>query len=207
MKEITRIEKVYDFNELSDTAKENARRAYLESFRESDMYCEICECRFEQDFPNSDLKVEYSLSYCQGDGLNIYGNFRVKDIINFVRKYHEDYDTLLDKSQKRFLNYLEKQDIIIRNNGNSYYSYYTSKAEDVRYYIELDFEGNYYRDIPYDTINYLANMFDDCFKEYCKTMEEEGYDFFYNVDDEEIIDVWNANEYLGFDINGKPVYV
>ena len=35
-------------------------------------------------FPNSNLKVEYSLNYCQGDGLNIYGELNIKDILKYL---------------------------------------------------------------------------------------------------------------------------
>lgn len=207
MKEITRIEKVYDFNELSDTAKENARMKYRENFRESYMFTEICEEKMKEDFPNSKLEVQYSLSYCQGDGLNVYGNFAISDIIRFVKEKYEDYNELFNKQEKRFADYLEKQDIEITNRCNNHYSYYISKADDIRYYVELEMEGNYYRDIPYNTIECIANMFNDCFKKYCKEMEDDGYSFFYEVEDEEIIETWEANEYLGFTESGEPVYL
>ena len=207
MKEITRIEKICDFNELSESAKDNARCRYLENFHEADMFTDMCEDRIKEDFPNSNLEVQYSLSSCQGDGLNIYGQFAISDIIKFIRTHYEQYDCILNYKQKRFMNYLEKQeDITIENKSNTHYCYYTDKANDVSYYIEYDFENNYFRDIPYDTIQIIANMFDVCFKKYCKVLEEEGYSYFYEVDDDEIIDVWEANEYLGWTKEGEPVY-
>lgn len=206
MKEITRIVKVYDFNELSDKAKENARMKYREHFRETEMFSDMCNDKIKQDFPHSDLKVEYSLSYCQGDGLNIYGTFAVSDIIHFIKEKHEDYSELFNKQEKRFIDYLEKQNIEITSRGNNHYSYYTDKAEDVKYYIELEMEGNYYRDIPYNTIQCIANMFNDCFRKYCKEMEDDGYNYFYEVEDEEILEMWEMNEYLGWSENGSPIY-
>lgn len=206
MKEIIRIETVYDFNELSDTAKENARMKYRESFRESYMFTETCDEKIKEDFPNSKLEVQYSLSYCQGDGLNIYGNFAISDIIRFIKEKHEDYSELFNKKEKRFVDYLEKQDIEITNRENNHYSYYIGKADDIRYYVELEMEGNYYRDIPYNTIECIANMFNNCFKKYCKEMEDDGYNWFYEVEDEEIIETWKANEYEGWTKDGEPVY-
>ena len=206
MKEITRTEIVYDFIELTEKAKENARRAYCESFHEPFMFTESVKYCLDEKFPNSKLETEYSLSYCQGDGLNVYGQFAISDIINFIRRNYEDYDTVLNSKQKRFMNYLAKQDIQVVNRSNSHYCYYTSKAEDIIWSIEIELEGNYYRDIPYDTIQIIANMFDICFKKYCGELEDEGYNFFYEVDDEEIIETWEANEYEGFTEDGKPVY-
>jgi len=206
MREITRIEKVYDFDELSDTAKENARMKYCEDFRESEMLSESIEDTLKVDFPNSKLEVQYSLSSCQGDGLNIYGTFAIFDIIRFIKEKHEDYNELFNKQEKRFADYLEKQDIEIINRENRDYCYYISKADDIRYYVEMEMEGNYYRDIPYNTIECIANMFNDCFKKYCKEMEDDGYSFFYEVEDDEIKDIWEVNEYLGWSENGSPIY-
>lgn len=206
MKTRTIYENIYDFNELSDKAKENARRKYLEHFHEPFMFTDYIDCQLSEVFPNSKLETEYSLSYCQGDGLNIYGQFAISDIINFIRKYYEDYDTILNSKQKRFMNYLAKQDIQVINRSNSHYCYYTSKVNDIIWSIEIELEGNYYRDIPYDTIQIITNMFDICFRKYCKDFENEGYDFFYNVEDDEIMDIWEANEYEGFTENGEPVY-
>ena len=207
MKEITRIEKVYDFNELSESAKENARREYLEYFHEPFMFTDYIDCQLSEVFPNSKLETQYSLSYCQGDGLNIYGQFALSDIIKFIRTHYENYDCILNCKQKRFMSYLEKQDIQVINRANSHYCYYTSKANDIAWSIEIEMEGNYYRDIPYDTIQIIANMFDICFEKYCKNFENEGYDFFYKVEDNEITETWEVNEYIGWSENGKPVFV
>lgn len=207
MKEITRIEKVYDFDELSESAKENARRNYLENFHEVFMFSEDCQEILKTDFPHSDLKVEYSLSYCQGDGLNVYGEIAIQDAILFVTENKEECNKVFTRKERRFLSWLVNQHITAINRSNSHYNYYTSKAEDIRYYIELELEGNYYRDIPYETINKFANLFDDYFKKYCKNLEDDGYNWFYEVEDAEIKEVWDANEYLGFTENGTPVYV
>jgi len=77
---------VYKFNELSKEAKEKAVQDYYEyedfSFLQDDL-TESCKSLLEQykiKF-NNDLQLSYSLSYCQGDGLNFTGNFEWK-------KYH-----------------------------------------------------------------------------------------------------------------------
>lgn len=82
MRKITEIREfnVYKFAELSQAAKEKVRDWYLEG-QESCIFTEDCMMRLSELFPNSDLKVQYSLGYCQGDGLNIYGEIRLDELL------------------------------------------------------------------------------------------------------------------------------
>ena len=205
VREYTVREEIYSFNELSESAKENARQKYLESFRETDMFSEMLQDDLKEIFPKSDLQVKYSLSCCQGDGLDVYGIFYISDICEYVR-LSKDYESLSDK-EKRFLNFLAKRDFTIKCNDYNTYCYYTSKVSDIQWNIEYDLESEYFRDIPYDTIEKIVKIFDDRLQEYCSIKKKEGYDFFYTADDDEIIEVWETNDYEGFTKNGDPVYV
>ncbi len=79
----TREYKVYQFKELSEEAKENAIRIWYESedypFLSDDL-TESCKTLLEGNKIqyNNDLNLGYSLSCCQGDGLNFTGNFQWK---------------------------------------------------------------------------------------------------------------------------------
>ena len=72
--------RAYTYPELSEEAKEKAKEWYLNdeslSWELTDSYESDLSCIF----PNSDLKVQWSLSYCQGDGVNIYGSVNMEDI-------------------------------------------------------------------------------------------------------------------------------
>lgn len=72
--------KAYTFPELTGEAKEKAKEWYL---NDESLSWELTN-NYESDlsciFPNSDLKVQWSLSYCQGDGVNIYGSVNMEDI-------------------------------------------------------------------------------------------------------------------------------
>lgn len=204
VREYTVREEIYSFNELSESAKENARQKYLESFREGYMFSEWIEYDLHEFFPKSDLKVEYSLNYCQGDGLNVYGIFHISDVCEYVR-LSKGYETL-SKKEKRFLNFLGKRDFTIKCSSNCRYTYYTSKVSDIQWNIEYDLESEYFSNIPYDTIEKIAKIFDDRLQEYCGIQEKEGYDFFYTADDDEIVEIWEANQYEGFTKDGDPVY-
>ena len=72
--------KVFTFPELNGEAKEKAKEWYLND--------EILSLELTNDykndlsyiFPRSELEVQWSLSYCQGDGVNIYGSVNIEDI-------------------------------------------------------------------------------------------------------------------------------
>lgn len=87
MRKITEIREfnVYKFDELSQAAKEKVRDWYLEGQSDlSYIFTEDCENRLAELFPNSDLKVQYSLSYCQGDGFNIYGEIQLDELLEKI---------------------------------------------------------------------------------------------------------------------------
>lgn len=94
MRKITEIREfnVYKFDELSQAAKEKVRNWYLEGQSElSYIFTEDCMERLKELFPNSNLEVQYSLAYCQGDGFNIYGEIRLDELLekiaeNFTEK-------------------------------------------------------------------------------------------------------------------------
>lgn len=85
MREITNIFNVYRYAELSQAAKEKVREWYLEGQSNlSYIFTEDCENRLAELFPNSDLEVQYSLGYCQGDGFNIYGEIRLDELLEKI---------------------------------------------------------------------------------------------------------------------------
>ena len=72
--------KAYTFPELTGEAKEKAKEWYLNDETLSWELTNNYESDLSCIFPNSDLKVQWSLSYCQGDGVNIYGSVNMEDI-------------------------------------------------------------------------------------------------------------------------------
>ena len=87
MRKITEIREfnVYKFDELSQAAKEKVRDWYLEGQSDlSYIFTEDCMMRLSELFPNSDLEVQYSLDYCQGDGFNIYGEIRLDELLEKI---------------------------------------------------------------------------------------------------------------------------
>lgn len=73
--------KIYEFSELSEDVKTKVKEWYLNNFYQNEEFSDMCKEELSHRFPKSDLKVQYSLSYCQGDGLNVYGTLNLKDVL------------------------------------------------------------------------------------------------------------------------------
>lgn len=89
MRKVIEEKTVYLFSELSEEAKEKVRNWYLES-QDTYIFSEDCEEELREIFPNSGLDVQYSLSYCQGDGFNIFGNLDIDDFIVYSGEHLEE---------------------------------------------------------------------------------------------------------------------
>ena len=185
---------VYKYEELSEKAKEKAKSEYLESCREASVFTEMCEEDLSNNlFPNSELTVEYSLGYCQGDGLNIYGDLDSQDIYNTFIK---DSDKFTDK-EKKYLTW------VMKNYGLSYrmpnnrtrYCYCAEQQWDFSAGIISDMEWNNVRGIKYDVWKKYDTILTEYFSDLCGRYEKNGYEYFYEVDDEEMIDISEANEW------------
>ncbi len=67
------VTKVYQFGELNDKAKERAREWYRKGIECSDNLVEMFRQYVEEaSYPTN--KIEFSLGYCQGDGVAFYGD-------------------------------------------------------------------------------------------------------------------------------------
>lgn len=206
MKEITRNEKIYDFDELSDNAKETARRNYLDQFRCAEDFERFCKDDLDNYFENSDLEVQFSLSYCQGDGFNIYGKMKLSEAIDFVLHKTSNFDN----KTIRFFKWLKTLDYEIelsQNKARYTYCYidYSNFACDVEYMLEDDgYTSN--DENHFSMLCVFDENFKQFIKELCKEYEKDGYKYFYEVEDEEIKDLWESNGYLGFYEDGSPCY-
>lgn len=191
MKEIIIKKQVYTYNELNDEAKENAKREWLEIYHTSEGFYEIIKEFLKLNFPNSDLDTQFSLACCQGDGVNIYGALHLEDILNFKHDYYtlnNDYFKLVYKEFKtrKFMEYIK-----LPYNNN--YTYCLSK------YLELP---DYLDD---DKFNPFKNYVIDVFEDICKEFEDLGYSFFYEINDNDFIEICKENEIYFYD-NGSIFY-
>lgn len=200
MKTITKTYNVYTYSELSDEAKNVVNRWYLDDSERVYEFEDDCIESLKNLFPHSDLKVQFSLSYSQGDGLNIYGKFNLYDLIEIIcgrsehlKKYK---DVLSEKEVKTILNYMEDcgGDITLPYNDTRY-SYCVARRTDFSddWCGELEYRRR--KNIQVKTIRKLESLVVDMFTVLAKEYENAGYKYLYKPDEEEIEATCEANNW------------
>lgn len=192
MKTFTTTITGYAYSELSAEAKENAKQWYLNDETRNDLFYEDITYILKESFPRSDLNVTYSLSYCQGDGLNIYGDLNLYD---FIEKWEAT-----EKEKKRIEFYLNNANHVYTFESNNRYSY-SCKFIDKKYineYVKNMIDDLQYNEISNINSETIKNFYNDMLKHFEKldrNYEKYGYDYLYNCDDEEMKDFCEANDY------------
>lgn len=201
MRTITKQYNLYKYEELNEKAKEKVKEWYLDDYTRSDIFYEDIKYMLAEKYPKSDLDVTYSLSYCQGDGLNIFGELNLYDFV--------DYWQATEKEKRRILFYLEKSYSTFNFETNLRYSYsckFIDKKyiqDDIDEFIE-NLEYCQLKNIGKQTISKFFYDMIDHFAELDGELEKAGYDFYYNVSEEELQDYCDCNEYEFYE-NGKLV--
>ena len=200
MEIITREYKVYNFSELSEDAKEKVKQWYLDDdFRPYDF-----ENIYTEDlrylFNNSDLKLQFSLSYCQGDGLNIYGKLDLMDVFTAIRDTEhsgdlfEQYKDLFSEHEQRTIEaYMEVCGREVELPYNRHYCYCIDDRVDFADDWIESLEYCRYKNIQIDTIRKMEKLVGRMFENLSATYEKYGYDYFYNADDEVVNEECEAN--------------
>lgn len=191
---VTKSYDVYTYDELSDEAKEKVKQMFLEwRGEDSDIFTEGCEEALNDLFPNSDLKVQYDLSYSQGDGFNTYGTLKVDDLLNVdLSKYPLDGSSIKPLSDKDAIKAACEVAGVstIDLDKNNRYCY--SLADRI--------------EVTYDTVEELTDEELKCLEdleafaqnvmgEINSKFEKSGYDYFYEISEDEVREMADANEY------------
>lgn len=182
--------KIYKYNELSDVAKAKAFE-WFESVRadENYIFTEDCEYDLKPLFPNSELQVQYSLCYSQGDGLNIFGNLYLPDIIEQVN------DKLTEKELAFFKDVFKNYSAWFNMPRNNPYCYCICDRHDYTSDVACDMECDGDSRCFDQAFTKLNKYIQEYFTDLCKQYEEQGYEFFYPEDDTEFIELCEANEW------------
>ena len=196
------ITKVYKFEELSPEAQRKAvedyrNRGWCWDSCESEMLKDSFKERLEEYGFYSDVTVEFSLSYCQGDGVAFYGT------IDFD-KWLEGHKDSFSKDELRRLNWLnETAGISVKVTRNSYgyhYSHWnTMNAEVVS-------DWSYYASNQHlleEVLDKVNEMISDEIKDLSRKFEKEGYEEIeYRESFECIKENIEANEYE-YEVDGS----
>lgn len=200
MEVVTREYKVYNFSELSEDAKEKAKQWYLDDDFRPQEFENIYTEDLHYLFNNSDLKMQFSLSYCQGDGLNIYGKLDLTDVFAAIRdtdhsgeQFKQYKDLFSEHEQKTIEAYMEACGREIELPYNRHYCYCVDDRVDFAdEWIEI-LEYCRYKNIQIDTIRKMEKLVGMMFENLSATYEKYGYDYFYNADDEIVNEACEAN--------------
>ena len=194
--------KLYEYEELSETAKEKVKAWFVDDdFRTNELTYLFKELWIDYYFPNSKLDVQWSLGYCQGDGVNVSGKFDFDDLISYAKIFDWKVD-FTEKEMKRLQHYMEQTEIKVDENRRYGYCVVQSKDYFVTDWL-WDLSG--YRDIDEELLERLSELFYHAINNLCKDMEHYGYKILYEPDDEEIIETAEINEWY-FDEYGNVVY-
>ena len=177
--------KVYKYSELSEKAKEKVKNWYMELPERGCEFDFDIEQELEAKFPNSCLKYQYSLNSCQGDGFNIYGKMDMKDALKNIN--------LIVK--EKVGEYIDACGFNIDIPMNLNYTY--SKANDISFADDMiDYLiDNGYENIDKELIYKFEKKTKEMIEAFDKKKEKEGYDFFYNISEEDLNEFCNENDY------------
>ena len=198
---------VYKFNELSAEAKEKVKQWYLEG-QEPYIFTDDVKEDLRCLFGNNDLEVQYDLGYCQGDGFNIYGKVDTENIFKCLEEHRagtqlaEFENMLTDKEKKTILHYANevgKIELPINNHYCYCVASHIDIADDWEYQLE---NYSHYTNINKEALEKFESLVKGIFKTLCKSYEKWGYEYFYEIDEETLDELCEANGYE-FLANGK----
>lgn len=173
MKEITIIG--YKYNELAEKVQQNLKEKIVNSWEYMDDFHWKIQDIIDNDFPNSDIKVQWSLDYCQGDGVNLYGSLDYRDAIEFIKKMQSD------KIEEDFVRIVKFCNIDFKLPENPRYAYcYVSNAD-----VAIDLISEYQAITDKEPLKdwqaaakRLESVLVECIENFCKEMENYGYNYF-----------------------------
>jgi hypothetical protein len=183
---------LYKFTELS----ENAKSAAIEKEKENmeiflDFFNDDCNEQISEKGFKGNIKLQYSLSYCQGDGLSFscdyYDNLKDLFIGILGAEKSKTIDCIINnisfecKGNNGRYCYASKNDISLELNNYCY----------VKSSINID-----------NLISKVESKLKDLYIDLCSQLEIQGYnEIEYQYSDESIIETLIANDY-DFTING-----
>lgn len=191
MKTITKTIKAYNFEELNDTAKEIVRQWYLDDDLRAENWKEYMEETLKMIFPNSDLHAQYSLSGCQGDGVNIYGSLNSEDLVD------------LNCREFCLCDGLEQVDI-----PDGYLGRFCFELPENRRYAYCMVDrmktvlDDYFDGLSEEELEGVRSYTVDFMENLCSYFEKDGYEYLYTVSDERLQYVCKTNGWM-FHENGS----
>ena len=189
MRKVMEEKTVYTFNELSSEAKEKVKQWLLDG-REEYIFTDMCNEYLSSLFNNSELKVEYSLSYCQGDGLNVYGNLDFDDCLN-LEDINKEFTSYEVTTLKEYFEYIDSYKL----KSNDRYCQCIIGNQEITEDLIWELEDNEFENIDYDLIKKFEKAVQDYLCNICENLEKDGYAYFYEITEDEALEECECNDY------------
>lgn len=142
----------------------------------------------EQDlmlmFPKSDLHIQFSLNSCQGDGVNIYGEFVPEELAK-VKDFYGDLAVLKDEPFELPEELRGKFHFSLKENAR--YTYCVARCMEVVLDGDVDISDEELEEYRQNAVSVIEAL--------CQLYEKQGYDYLYTASDEEIQNACDANEW------------
>lgn len=180
MRTETKEIKVYKFNELSDEAKEKVENTYLE-LQDADFFEINCKELLKEDYGIDTLDIAFSLNNCQGDGLCLYGKVSFEKDTKFFEIATKE---LTDEEKKIAIDNISY--INFDKFNHSYCHVHT---------VHIEIDGEDETDENKEIYNKIILNVKQWFYSTCRKFEDFGYDYFYEVTEEDLEAWCEANEY------------
>ena len=202
MKTVNVTYTVYDFSELSNNAKDKVKAWYLSRFDRNEEFSDRCEEELSLHFPKSDLKSQYSLAYCQGDGVNIYGTLNLKDVlydssVSSLTSFKPE-ETFTEKEKEVLSCYARECGWEITLPCNNRYGY--CMADRIDFAEEWEYILTEIAKPCEKVDRVLIRRFEkyiiDLFTGLCAELESAGYHFLYTIADSSMESVCDAYDWM-----------
>lgn len=202
MRKVIKEVGVYKFDELSDKAKERVKEILLDNPDRITDFADSCKSMLKAYFPHSNLDIQFSLNYCQGDGVNIMGELHFQDALNFINdksnhtgEFQHFCGMLEEDEQKILMDYMSYGMDAICLPYNHSYKYCVAHL--------TDFADEWYDKVcsingdepaNKDVIEKAEKLVRHLFTALSFSFEQFGYRYLYEMSDREIQDIVDANE-------------
>lgn len=189
MKTITKTINLYSYDELSEEAREKVKSFLLNDELKNELFYESIIDELGSLLPHSNLNVQYSLGYCQGDGLNVYGDLNLYDVLNLLMN---NFNIKEVKTLNDYLKGLNDYKMPY----NRHYCYCMADDIDIDDIIIDALEDENYKNIDYKLIERFNALIKSYISSLCEDYERRGYDYLYNISDEEAAEETEFNGWL-----------
>lgn len=199
----------YDYNELTGQAKEKAYNTIYDFMIDfvNDCFYEDTKDELCDRFCNSILNLQYDYSTCQGSGLNIYGNFDLRDYLPHYQASEKSKRTIafyVDILKK--YNCFDALNIELSKNNRYAYSRKfidIKDAEEIAEEIAEELKNNYIKNIKIDIlVDFIKAAY-----EYIEKQEDTIFangEKVFNICDDDVQEYCAEND-IAFDASGRII--